>query len=188
MTAFRAGLLTGRTVALAGCHKPVGDALLELGARLEPLDPVADLETDEGHVGEWARARAPLHAIVYDASCAFGRGGQAGLSASSAQAWVTIREVAAGVMIPREEGGKVVVIAPGLQAGPFAEAARAALESLARTLSVEWARYRITATMIAPGACTTDPEVAALVCFLISPGGDYLSGCRFSLGGGRAGG
>jgi NAD(P)-dependent dehydrogenase (short-subunit alcohol dehydrogenase family) len=186
MTAFRTGLLAGRTVALAGCHGAVRDGLLELGARLQPLDPAADLETDEEHVGEWARARAPLHAIVYDASCAFGGGGQAGLRASSAQAWVAIREVTGGVMIPREEGGKVVVIAPSPEAGPFAEAARAALESLARTLSVEWARYRITATMIAPGACTTGAEVAALVCFLISRGGDYLSGCRFSLSGGRA--
>ena len=64
----------------------------------------------------------------------------------------------------------------------FAQASRAALENLARTLSVEWARYGITATAITPGAATTDEQLAELVCFLVSPAGDYFSGCRFSLG------
>jgi hypothetical protein len=74
------------------------------------------------------------------------------------------------------------VIAPRPDAGAFAAAARAALENLARTLSVEWARYGITATAIAPGASSTDDQIAELVCFLISPAGDYFSGCVFSLG------
>ena len=63
-----------------------------------------------------------------------------------------------------------------------AEAARAALENLARTLSAEWARYGITVTAIAPGRSTTDDEVASLVAFLTSVAGDYYSGCRFELG------
>ena len=59
---------------------------------------------------------------------------------------------------------------------------QAALENLARTLSIEWARYGITPTAILPGAATTDDEVAELIAFLASPAGDYYSGCAFSLG------
>ena len=58
----------------------------------------------------------------------------------------------------------------------------AALENLARTLSVEWARYAITTVTIAPGSKTTEGELSELVCFLVSPGGEYLSGCLLELG------
>ena len=80
-----------------------------------------------------------------------------------------------------------MLIAPRPAAGSFASAARAALENLARTLSVEWARYGVTTVAIAPGARTDRRELAELVCFLVSPAGDYFSGCAFELGatGGR---
>ena len=120
-------------------------------------------------------------AIVYDARQAFADGGRDGLRDASARGWTAIRDVATEALIPRERG-KVVVIAPRPDAGAFADAARAALESLARTLSVEWARYGITATVITPGTDTTDDQIAELVCFLVSPAGDYFSGCRLSLG------
>jgi NAD(P)-dependent dehydrogenase (short-subunit alcohol dehydrogenase family) len=148
-------------VALLGDAPAVKSRLSDLGARV----------VTEGSAG----------AIVYDASAAFGAGGHRGLRESMARGWTAIREVATDALIPNERG-KVVVIAPRPDAGPFAGAARAALESLARTLSVEWARYRITATVITPGDATTDEQIAQLVCFLVSPAGDYFSGCRFSLG------
>jgi NAD(P)-dependent dehydrogenase (short-subunit alcohol dehydrogenase family) len=85
-------------------------------------------------------------------------------------------------MIPGQDGGKILLVAPAADAGDHAEAVRAGLENLARTLSVEWARYRITVTAIAPGAQTSAEEVAQLVCFIASRAGDYFSGCRFSLG------
>ena len=164
MTALRPELLAGRTVSLVGDAPAVKSLLTELGARV-------DTEATEA-----------ADAIVYDAHQAFGDGGRDGLREASARGWTAIREVATGALIPQERGGKVVVIAPRPDAGAFADAARAALESLARTLSVEWARYRITATVITPGSDTTDEQIAELVCFLVSPGGDYFSGCRFSLG------
>ena len=59
-----------------------------------------------------------------------------------------------------------------------AEAARAALENLARTLSIEWARYGIRTTALTPGAEWSDDDVGDLVAYLVSPGGDYFSGAR----------
>jgi NAD(P)-dependent dehydrogenase (short-subunit alcohol dehydrogenase family) len=182
MTVFRQQLLAGTAVVLAGAPEAVRDRLLELGARVEVLDGATRPDRAEDPAGEWARARSPLDAVIYHAAPAFGDGGQAGLRASSARAWDAVREVVAGELIPRERGGKVVVIAPPPGAGEFAPAACAALDSLVRTLSVEWARYRITATMIAPGSATTPSQLAELACFLLSPAGDYFSGCRLALG------
>jgi NAD(P)-dependent dehydrogenase (short-subunit alcohol dehydrogenase family) len=180
MTLLREELLAGRAIALAGgVSQTVADALGELGARTEALDAALD----EDRAREWASGRAPFHALVYDAGSAFGAGGPAGLSKALEQGWVGVRALATGALISDEQGGKIVLIGPRSDAGTFASAARAALENTARTLSVEWARYAITATMIAPGAATTDQELAELVCFLVSPAGDYLSGCRFELAG-----
>ena len=92
-----------------------------------------------------------------------------------------MRALATAALIPAG-AGKVVLIGPRPDAGPFAAAARAALENLARTLSVEWARYGVGAVAIAPGAQTTDDDLAELVCFLVSPAGEYFTGCVFELG------
>jgi hypothetical protein len=75
-----------------------------------------------------------------------------------------------------------VLLTPRTSAGEHATAARAALENTARTLSIEWARFGITTTAITPGPATPDAEIAALVAFLVSPAGEYFSGCRFELG------
>ncbi|MGZ4182795.1 MAG: hypothetical protein ACXVUL_19180 [Solirubrobacteraceae bacterium] len=168
MTALFPNLLAGRTVVVADPAQEVEQALGQLGARVEVFDPEAE-------------RTGSVDAIVYDAASAFRDGGHAGLRDSTARGWSAIREVATGALIPRKSG-KVVVVAPRPDAGAFAGAARAALENLARTLSIEWARYGITATVITPGNVTTDDQIAQLVCFLVSPAGDYFSGCRFSLG------
>jgi NAD(P)-dependent dehydrogenase (short-subunit alcohol dehydrogenase family) len=179
MTLLRAGLLRGATIVLCGDARPaVGRELERLGARCAPFDHGLDEEAAEA----WARERAPLHALVYDAAGAFGQGSADGLLASFERGWVPIRATVNGAVIPGAEGGKIVLLTPAASAGPHAEAARSALENLARTLSVEWARHAITVTAIAPGAATSDDEVAGLVAFLLSPAGDYYSGCRYELG------
>jgi NAD(P)-dependent dehydrogenase (short-subunit alcohol dehydrogenase family) len=162
VTVLRAQLLVGRTVAVRGSVPPaVRDALVELGASID--------------------ADAP-GMLLYDAAGAFAGGGRDGLRAATDSAWEAILDVAARWAAPDAgDGGKVVLIAPRPAAGPFALAAAAALENLARTLSVEWARYAVTAVVIVPGAGTGE-QVAELVCFLASPAGDYFSGCRFELG------
>jgi hypothetical protein len=85
-----------------------------------------------------------------------------------------------GASVQLLDGASACSPPPG--AGEHAEATRAALENLARTTSIEWARYAIRPTAIAPGDGTSAEEVASLVAFLASPAGDYCSGCLFSLG------
>jgi hypothetical protein len=178
MTQLRRGLLADRTIALAGgVLQSLGEALAGLGARVEVLDS----SLDEDGASQWAGDVAPLSALVYDAAAAFAAGGQEPLRESIENAWVAVRGVATGALI-QARAGKVVLIAPRPDAGPFATAARAALENLARTLSVEWARYGVSAVAIAPGPRTTDDELSELVCFLVSPAGEYYSGCVFELG------
>jgi NAD(P)-dependent dehydrogenase (short-subunit alcohol dehydrogenase family) len=57
---------------------------------------------------------------------------------------------------------RIVYLAPAPDAGELADAARAGLENLGRTLSTEWARYGITVVAIAPA---------------------YFSGCQLDLRG-----
>ena len=143
---------------------------------MHELDPALD----EDDVKDWAAGIAPLHALVFDSAPTFADGGHEGLDAALEAAWVATRGVATGALIPAG-AGKVLLIAPPAVERSFAGAARAGLENLARTLSVEWARYGVTAVTIAPGARTTDDELAELVCFLVSVAGEYFTGCLFEL-------
>jgi hypothetical protein len=179
MSSLRSDLLAGITVAVVGDAPSVCDALAKLGARVEVLaSEQAAREPDDG------ADPVLVDALVYDGETAFGDGGADGLRACTEQAWAAISQVAVKTLIAQQRRGKVVLIAPrhGEGAGPLAQAACAALENLARTLSVEWARYGITVTTIAPGAGTSQEQVAQLACYVVSPAGDYFSGCRFSLG------
>ncbi len=183
MSVLREGLLEGRAIAIAGDRAArLRGALEALGARVEIVPAGADLGEDEERVGDWARSRAPLDAIVYDAAPVFGAGGERALADTLERAWIAVREVANGALIPADGPGKVVLLGPAPDAGPLAESARAGLENLARTLSIEWSRFGVTAAMVAPGPDTTDEELAELVSFLISPAGEYLTGCRLELG------
>ena len=179
MTLLRDDLLSGAAIAIAGDVGAVVRGRLEqLGAQLERFDDALDEDAAEA----WARGRPSLRAVVYDAAPAFGAGSADGLLVTVERGWIPIRAVVNGSLIPAGQGGKVVLLAPPVTAGPHAEAARGALENVARTLSVEWARYGIAVTAIAPGAATAEEEIAELVAFLVSPAGDYFSGCRFELG------
>jgi NAD(P)-dependent dehydrogenase (short-subunit alcohol dehydrogenase family) len=166
---FRAELLDGMTVATAGpVRSAVREKLLELGGTVVEL------------AGDLNRL-APV-AVVYDAAPAFAGGGSEALREAVDRGWDAIGEAARELFIPADNGGRFVLLAPRPGDGPFAEPVRAALENLARTLSIEWARYAITTTAITPGDSTGDADVATLVAFLVSSAGAYYSGCRFSLG------
>jgi NAD(P)-dependent dehydrogenase (short-subunit alcohol dehydrogenase family) len=180
VTLLRDELLTGRSVAAAGpLREPIRHSLERLGAGVASLGKGLDDDAAEA----WARANSPLDGLVYDGSAPFGEGGRDGLLEVLEQGWTAIRAVAAGAMIPAGAGGRIVLIAPAADAHPQTEAARAAMENMARTLSIEWARHAVTVTTIAPGRGSGEAEIATLIGFLLSPAGGYFSGCRFELDG-----
>jgi citronellol/citronellal dehydrogenase len=129
--------------------------------------------------------------------------------------WLLTHAVATRAMIPSGRGGKVfsVTLSPhnGMPGMAHSGAARAAVENLMRTLSVEWARFGIRLLALAAGQFETDTlltkypqaiveriadtiplgrmgseqEFAWLVAFLASPAGDFFSGAVITMDGAR---
>jgi citronellol/citronellal dehydrogenase len=198
---LRPGLLEGQVVAVAGRTGGMGRAVTAacgaLGAHVEQLG-------DEGHrldlldepavqeaIGAIAAPEGGIHTVVADAASAFAAAGPSdaeALRAALGSAWVVARAAATRVMIDAPEGGKIVVLAPAPDIGGHAGAARAGLENFARTLSIEWARYRIRTTTVAPGRHSQADDVASVVAYLASPAGDYFSGCVLALDAARPSG
>lgn len=125
--------------------------------------------------------------------------------------WYLTTQVAVRSMIPAGYGKVVsVTMTPrrGMPGMAHSSAARAGVESLMRTLAVEWGRYGIRLVAVAPGIVHTESweryglepeqvstvvplarlqaadEVAALITFLASAGGDYISGATLVADGG----
>lgn len=171
---LRPGLLADRVVALGGGGDALRPALAGLGARTYGL-PVLEEDELPAHVD------AATDALVHDLRPAFHAGGEDQLRATLDAAWVAIRAVATGAFISHQRGGKIALIAPP-PGDPAAAGVRAAAENLARTLSIEWARHGVRTVAIAPGAQTTDEQLAALAAYLASPAGDYFSGCVLAVG------
>jgi NAD(P)-dependent dehydrogenase (short-subunit alcohol dehydrogenase family) len=151
---LRPGVLAGVRVRVAGAG-PLGEAVL---ARAQALG-----------AGEGA-----TDVLVVDAAAMFVRAtGVEAVRAALDGAWEAIQ--------PEAEGAKLILLLAPPPGDAHAEAARAGLENLARTLSIEWARLGIRPVAIHPGAATTAGEVAEIAAFLASPAGAYYSGCRFDL-------
>jgi hypothetical protein len=154
---LRPGVLAGVRVVVAGAG-PFGLAVSERCAALG-----ANCAGEEADV------------LVWDGAAAFSRSsGVAAVRAALDEGWDAIRGALA-------DGLLIVLIAPP-PGDAHAEAARAGLENMARTLSIEWARRGIRPVAVHPGAATTPGEVAEVVAYLASPAGAYFSGCRFDLG------
>jgi NAD(P)-dependent dehydrogenase (short-subunit alcohol dehydrogenase family) len=204
---LRPGLLTGVAVLVAGAPEPAGalggavsSTCTDLGARVGvcAVDAFADEGTVEGALGvALAEVGGPDLLVVDGAGLFVGdRDARVALSACLDAAWNVTRAVASLAFLADEpgpdggndgNGGRVLFLAPPPDAGPHAEAARAGLENLARTLSIEWARHGVTLVAIAPGEATAASEVATLCAYLASPAGAYFSGCLLDLRGvGRA--
>jgi NAD(P)-dependent dehydrogenase (short-subunit alcohol dehydrogenase family) len=177
---LRAGLLDGTVVATAGGADRVTAACAALGASTVTLE--VDL-CDEDAVIAAAGAVGPVGTLVCHTRPAFvaAGGGIDGIAVALEGAWNATRAIANAVWRPGD-GGKLVLLAPRPRDGAPAAALGAALENLARTLSIEWARYAIRSTAVLPGDATTDDDVATLIAYLASPAGDYFSGCAFALG------
>ena len=128
--------------------------------------------------------------------------------------WLMTHAAATKAFIP-QGGGKVlsVTLSPhnGMPGMVHSGAARAAVENMMRTLSIEWARFGIRTCALAAGQFGTDtmrtkypPEVVAavpstiplqrlgteeefawLIAYLASPAGDFISGTTITIDGAR---
>ena len=171
----------------------------ELGASVRecPLACDADSglgqETLEGTLAELLEAARVsgerIGLLALDVASVFAQAaGARTLRMSLDVSWSVTRALAEAVFLKDEGGGRVVYVAPAPDAGEYADATRAGLENLARTLSIEWARHTITVVTIAPEASAAAAgEVAALTAYLASPAGAYFSGCLLDLRGPAAG-
>ncbi len=129
--------------------------------------------------------------------------------------WLFTHAVATRAIIPSGRGGKVfsITLSPhnGMPGMAHSGAARAAVENLMRTLSVEWARFGIRLLAIAPGQFATqtllskypeaivdrlsetipagrlgsERELASLVAYLASPAASFISGTVITIDGAR---
>jgi citronellol/citronellal dehydrogenase len=128
--------------------------------------------------------------------------------------WQMTHAAATKAFLP-QRGGKVVslTVSPhqGFPGMVHTGAARAAVENMMRTLSVEWARFQVKLVAIAVGQFDTETlrtkypravvenvantvplgrlgteeEMAWLIAYLASPAGDFFSGCVLTIDGGR---
>jgi citronellol/citronellal dehydrogenase len=128
--------------------------------------------------------------------------------------WLMTHAAATKAFIP-QEGGKVisVTLSPhnGMPGMVHSGAARAAVENMMRTLSIEWARFGIKLCAVAPGQFGTETfrtkypkvvtenversipagrvgepeEMAWLIAYLASPAGDFFSGAVLTIDGAR---
>ena len=153
---LRPGVLDGVRIAVAGAG-PLGEAV---AGRAQALG--ATLADDEPGV------------LVVDGAALFTSApGVDGVRAALDGAWAAIQ--------PHAAGEKLILLLAPPPGDAHAEAARAGLENLARTLSIEWARLGIRPVAIHPGTATAAEEVAELAAFLSSAAGAYYSGFRFDL-------
>jgi NAD(P)-dependent dehydrogenase (short-subunit alcohol dehydrogenase family) len=166
---------------LAACAAPTADADAER----------AEDEIDAAIAVALEAVGGRAEAVVIDADGLFADSRAAGeaLRMCMLACWASVRSVARSSFIGEgarnggAEGGRIVLIAPRSDGRAHAAAATAGLENLARTLSIEWARYATTAVVLAPGADTPASEVAAVTAYLLSPAGAYFSGCVLDLRG-----
>lgn len=181
---LRPGLLQGTSLLVAGPPTPLGGALAaafsELGATVSTCLPDGE---DEAIIDQVVSGEDAVDILVVDGAGLFANGAPTALRACLDSAWNVTRAVINHAFLPAGRGGRIVYLTPTPDAGEHAMAARAGLENLARTLSVEWARHDINTIAIAPGSTTSAGELAALAAYLASPAGTYFSGCLLDLGG-----
>jgi len=177
---LRSGLLDGVSVVVSGAGSPVAARCAELGAAVHPLE--ADL-LDEEALGAAVQALPGAGVLVCDSAPALRSGADDGtaLADAVAGAFNAMRALVTAKLEPAG-GGLVLLIAPRPRDGALADAAAAALENLARTTSVEWARLGVRVVAVRPRDVTSDAALADLVAYLASPAGAYFSGCALELG------
>ena len=197
---LRDGLLDGVAVVIAGAlgsddrRDRFGLAVLEscqaLGAlvtacKVDPAgeDAAAQEQATEAAVQAALEEPGGAAALVIDGASLFGASrGREALASTLQSSWNLARALANTAFLPEHRGGRIFLLAPP-PTGEMADGARAGLENLARTLSIEWARHGVTVVTVALGLHTDPSEVGTLVAYLVSPAGSYFSGCLLDLRG-----
>src|SRR4051812_4400848 len=233
-----AGSGLGRAAALEMCR--LGATVIGCGRRSEPLEETAaeaaGLEgafehepldiRDEAGVERFVAAAVKRHrrldVLVNNAGGQFlspaeaitPKGFRTVIELNVEGTWLMTHAVATKAFIPQEQGKVIsVTLSPhnGMPGMVHSGAARAAVENMMRTLSVEWARFNIKTCAIAVGQFGTETlrtkypkvvvdnversipagrvgepeEMAWLVAYLASPAGDFFSGAVLTIDGAR---
>jgi NAD(P)-dependent dehydrogenase (short-subunit alcohol dehydrogenase family) len=203
-TLLRAGLLDGVAIALAGPRladgaelalapagtATIGHVCITLGAAVQycPLEldgepEQRELLTDAAVEHACSALGEPSMLVVDAGALAASLSGREALVSSLQGAWDVARAFANRACIAPGRGGRIVLLAPAPSSDGHADAARAGLENLARTLSTEWARYGVSSVAIAPSPDTAPEDLGEIVAYLASAAGAYFSGCLLDLRG-----
>jgi citronellol/citronellal dehydrogenase len=233
-----AGSGIGRETALELAR--LGAVVVGCGRRVEPVEETAGMIEAEGGVADGVscdiRDEQAVGGMVDGLLARHGRldvlvnnaGGQflAPAESISAKGFRTVTELnvqgtwnmthaaATRAFIPQQRGKVIsVTLSPhsGMPGMVHSGAARAAVENMMRTLSIEWSRFGIRCVAVAPGQIGTETlmtkypremvesmdstiplgrlgrpeEVAWLITYLASPAGDFFSGTTVTVDGGR---
>jgi NAD(P)-dependent dehydrogenase (short-subunit alcohol dehydrogenase family) len=208
-----------RTEPLEGMVKEV----TERGGRaeFEPFD-IRDDEAVDGFIDGVLERHGRIDLLVNNAGGQFlspaeaitPKGFRTVIELNVQGTWQMTHAAATKAFIPQGEGKVVsITVSPhmGFPGMVHTGAARAAVENMMRTLSVEWARFGIRLVAVAVGQFDTETlrtkypkavvenvagtvplgrlgteeEMAWLMAFLASPAGDFFSGCVITIDGAR---
>ena len=233
-----AGSGLGRATALE--LAALGASVVGCGRRIEPLEETAaaaaDLDGSFEHKVADIRAEEEVEALVdgvlerherlnvlvnnaggqflSPAEAITPKGFRTVIELNVQGTWLMTHAAATKAFIPQREGKVVsVTLSPhhGMPGMVHSGAARAAVENMMRTLSIEWARFNVKLCAVAAGQFDTEvlrtkypqpvaenvhrtvplgrlgtpEEMAWLIAYIASPAGDFLSGCVITIDGAR---
>jgi NAD(P)-dependent dehydrogenase (short-subunit alcohol dehydrogenase family) len=221
--------LTGLGAAVIGCGRrsePLEAMVREVSdrgghAECEALD-IRDEEAVDGFMDGVVERHGRIDVLVNNAGGQFlspaeaitPKGFRTVIELNVQGTWQMTHAAATKAFIPQGDGKVIsITVSPhmGFPGMVHTGAARAAVENMTRTLSVEWARFgtRLVAVAIGQfdtetlrtkypkaivegvastvplGRLGTEEEMAWLMAYLASPAGDFLSGCVITLDGAR---
>src|SRR6478752_3241472 len=159
-----AGSGLGRAGALEMCR--LGATVVGCGRRAEPLD-IRDDEGVDGFVGGVVERHGRIDVLVNNAGGQFlspaeaitPKGFRTVIDLNVQGTWQMTHAAATKAFIPQGEGKVVsITVSPhmGFPGMVHTGAARAAVENMMRTLSVEWARFGIKLVAVAIGQFDTE--------------------------------
>jgi citronellol/citronellal dehydrogenase len=225
-TALELAALGATVVACGRRPGPLDEVVGEIRegggvAEAEPLD-IRDAEAVEGLFDRAVERHKRVDVLVNNAGGQFlspaeaitPKGFRTVTDLNVQGTWQMTHAAATRAFIPQRSGKVVsVTLSPhnGMPGMVHSGAARAAVENMMRTLSIEWARFGIRLCAVAAGQFDTEvlrtkyppqvaenvhrtiplgrlgtpEEMAWMIAYLASPAGDFLSGCVITIDGAR---